>query len=359
VRTPRLGEHSGSEVATLALPNFFLIGAPKAGTTALHAALAGHPGLYLSPVKEPKYFLCDDAPPARLTGPGDAHSAREWVWQRDRYEALFDSAPPGALRGESTPLYLHDRAALERIRRAVPDAKLIAVLRDPVDRAHSNWMHLWSDGLETIGDFVEACDAEAGRVAAGYAPFWRYRGLGRYGEQLERLYEVFDPAQVHVLRYRELVDEPVATLAAIGRFLGVPVEGVTAAPAAENSRPYVPDSASARALGQVIRAGAAVGAWFPPRVWRRVSGPLIALRHRNGTNRPRLTPEERWAVLAPLVDDIRKLERITGQSFADWLGDEGRGEFAGRQAQASEAQAAGSAPAAVETAEPTGVPAGS
>ena len=129
------------------LPDFLIIGAPKAGTTALHAALAQHPQLYLSPVKEPKFFMCD-GPPRAQQGPGDAHSVREWIWERDRYETLFASAPAGALKGESTPFYLWDRDAHRRISALVPDIKLIAVLRDPVDRAYSNWMHLWSDGLE-------------------------------------------------------------------------------------------------------------------------------------------------------------------------------------------------------------------
>jgi hypothetical protein len=317
-----------------ALPDFYVIGAPKAGTTALHAALARHPGLHLSPVKEPKHFLGDGTPPARATqrGPGDAHSAREWVWSRPAYEALFAGAPAGALRGESTPFYLHDLAAHRRIAAATPHARLIAVLRDPVDRAHSNWMHLRSDGLEPIADVVAACDAEEERRRAGWAPFWRYRGLGRYGEQLEHLYTVFDPAQVHVLRYRQLVDDPVGTLAAIAAFLGV--EELAAPPAPENSRPYVGDSWRSRLFGPAIRAGASLGAHTPPQVWRHVSRPLVAALQRGGTPRPTLTPDERRAVLAPLVDDIRLLERVTGQSFADWLGDEGRGAFATRRAAA-------------------------
>ncbi len=106
----------------MALPDFFIIGAPKSGTTALHAALAPHPELFLSAVKEPKYFLCD-GPPPRTGGPGDAHSYREWIWQRDEYERLFDDAPPGTLRGESTPLYLADPDAHIRIRAAVPGAR--------------------------------------------------------------------------------------------------------------------------------------------------------------------------------------------------------------------------------------------
>src|SRR4051812_50137593 len=98
---------------TKRLPDFFIAGAPKAGTTALHAALATHPGLYLSPVKEPKYYLTGGRPPdrSRQRGPGDAHSAREGIWRRERYLALFDAAPPGAGRGEGTPVYPYGRDA--------------------------------------------------------------------------------------------------------------------------------------------------------------------------------------------------------------------------------------------------------
>ncbi len=81
----------------MALPEFFVAGAPKSGTTALHAALAQHPGLYLSPVKEPKFFLTDGPPPAQ-GGPGDAKTYREHVWRRPDYEALFDA---GAARRAS------------------------------------------------------------------------------------------------------------------------------------------------------------------------------------------------------------------------------------------------------------------
>ena len=100
----------------MALPDFLVAGVPKSGTTALHAALSRHPGLFLSPIKEPKFFLTDGPPPTK-GGPGDALTYREHVWQRDRYEALFDAAPAGTLRGEATPLYLYDQAAMARIGR--------------------------------------------------------------------------------------------------------------------------------------------------------------------------------------------------------------------------------------------------
>jgi hypothetical protein len=82
------------------LPDFLIVGAPKAGTSALHAALAQHPQLAMSAVKEPKYFLCGDAPPPLFTGPGDAHSRREWIWRRDDYLDLFADPSAEVLSGE-------------------------------------------------------------------------------------------------------------------------------------------------------------------------------------------------------------------------------------------------------------------
>ena len=81
------------------MPDFLVIGAPKAGTTALHVALSGHPGLYMSAIKEPKFFLTDGPPPIKGGGPGDALTYREHVWRRADYEALFDPAPSGTLKG--------------------------------------------------------------------------------------------------------------------------------------------------------------------------------------------------------------------------------------------------------------------
>ena len=175
------------------LPDALIIGAPKAGTSALHAALARHPQVYASPVKEPKYYMCCDAPPPTYRGPGDSHSQQEWVWRRQDYTALFDGAASGSVRLESTPFYLYLPSARRRIAEELPQAKLIVIVRDPIDRAYSNWIHLWVDGLEPIADFAEAWRAEDSRIAAGWAPFWHYRRLGRYGQQLDDLLEPRGP----------------------------------------------------------------------------------------------------------------------------------------------------------------------
>jgi Sulfotransferase family len=313
-------------VTSARVPDFFVIGAPKAGTTALHAALAQHPGLFLSTVKEPKFFLCDDRPPQTKGGPGDAHSAQEWVWQRDRYEALFADARVGVPRGESTPFYLADVAAQHRIRRANPEARLIAVLRDPVDRAHSNWTHLWSDGLEPLPEFMAAMAAEDDRVRDGWAPFWHYRRLGLYGAQLDHLYSLFPREQVLLLRYRDLVEDPVGSLERVTGFLGVDHHpAVDARP--ENVKPFVTPGSRTRTLANAVRAGATVGAYLPPGVWRTASRPLLRLLQAGGGNRPRLAVGHRRVLVELFADDIRLLERVTGESYEDWLGDEGPGEF--------------------------------
>jgi hypothetical protein len=100
---------------------------------------------------------------------------------------FFHGAPEQSVRLESTPFYLSVRGARHRIAEELPEAKLIIIVRDPIDRAYSNWMHRWVDGLEPIPDFVDAWHAEDSRVRAGWAPFWHYRRLGRYGEQLADL----------------------------------------------------------------------------------------------------------------------------------------------------------------------------
>ena len=262
-------------MTTPRLPDFLLVGAPKCGTSALHAALARHPGLFLSTPKEPKFFLTDGPPPRAGGGPGDVPTWGEHVWRRDAYEALFAAAPPGALCGESTVFYLYDRPAQRRIRDLLPDVRLIAVLRDPVERAHSNWAHLRGAGLEPEADFGAALALEPTRIAAGWAHFWHYVAQGRYGEQLEHLYGLFPREQVLLVRYRELRDAPVETADRVCRFLGVDTGVLTGVPRAH------------------VR----------PDVAGRTAGPSAA---------------ERAAALPLFADDVPRVAELTGWDLADW-----------------------------------------
>ena len=307
-------------------PDFLIIGAPKSGSTALHAALVAHPDLFLSVPKEPKFFLTDGTRPRMRgpgqRGPGDAHSAREWVWRSEDYARLFERAPAGALRGESTPFYLWSRDAHERIRSALPDVRMIAVIRDPVERAYSNWTHLWADGLEPEADFLSACHLEQQRIADGWAPFWRYQELGRYGEQLQHLYSLFPREQVFVLRYRDMVDHPHRTLDAICGFLGVRTGVLTSIPGTNVGR-WADDTPRNRRLRSAVRLGAAAGAHLPPQVWRQAEGRLLTRLQRESGPRPRIEAAARRELLAGYRDDVALLESLTGDSYGDWFGDGG------------------------------------
>jgi len=329
-------------------PDFLVIGAPKAGTTALHAALAQHPDVFVSTPKEPKYFLCDDAPPPHWGGPGDRHSQQEWIWQRRVYDDLFRPARPEQVRGESTPFYLWSRGAHRRIAEALPDVKLLAVVRDPVDRAYSNWMHLWSDGLEPEADFLTAYAMERARVEAGWAPFWRYGELGRYGEQLAHLHDHVDPARVLVLRYRDLVDSPSAAVDRACRFLGIR-EGLVDHIPRDNARAYARPGWRTRLLGPVVRGGAAAAQFAPPHLWRRASQPLVEQLAAGGAHRPRLTPEQRGPLVEAFADDVALLSSLTGEDFSDWLSPESRGAFDERASQATDAVEAADAAEAEPT----------
>jgi hypothetical protein len=309
----------------VALPDFFIAGVPKAGTTALHSALARHPSLYMSAVKEPKFFLTDGPPPAD-GGPGDIKTYREHVWRRSDYEALFDGARGDQIKGESTPFYLYNRDSQLRIKQLIPDAKMIVVLRDPVERAHSNWTHLWSAGLDPSGDFLDACAKEDQRIAAGWADFWRYIGLGMYGEQLSHLYTIFGREQVLLFKYRELLTDPVPVLNRACDFLGVrpgvlaelPRENVTAHPHATLRHSVV---AAAR------RASTALCALLPGHLGAGMTDQLEHMLQQDAAPRRPLTWEQREALIPRFKADIALLETITGEDFSNWL--QPRGESGG------------------------------
>ncbi len=305
----------------MALPDFFVAGAPKAGTTALHVALARHPALYLSAVKEPKFFLTDGPPPTQ-GGPGDVRTYREHIWRRADYEALFDGAPAGALRGESTPFYLYRHDAQIRIRNLIPAAKLIVVLRDPIERAHSNWTHLWSAGLDPIDDFVRACGAEERRIAAGWADFWHYIRLGMYGSQLEHLYAVFAREQVLVIRYRTMITDAASMLDRVCDFLGVRQGLLTEVPR-ENVTAHPPLTARHRSLARLLRAGSALATVMPGQLGAAITDRLEHSLQAGATARQPLTWEQRRALIPRFESDIRLLESLTGEDFSDWLAPRG------------------------------------
>jgi Sulfotransferase family len=246
-------------------PNFFLVGAAKSGTTSLYASLAAHPEIFLSPLKEPHYFSRFEV---------DRRTARlhRIVRDEESYRELFSGATTEPVVGEGSTSYLWDPQAPGRIAQAAPGARIVAILRDPVDRAYSHYLNDVREGFESR-TFLEAVTQELARPGEQRWPSL-YVGFGRYGEQLPRYLDRFDA--VHVLFFEQFVADAQGELRRVLEFLEVDPDRARVEAAAEN--PYArPRSELARRLfGSApvrLAARAVVPASLRPAgrrlVWRR------------------------------------------------------------------------------------------
>jgi hypothetical protein len=153
------------------MPNFLVIGAGRSGSTSLYHYLAQHPQIFMSPVKEPKFFALEGHA-LDFRGPGDERIRVDTTTTLTAYRSLFDGVRGELAVGEASTLYLSHEAAADAIARHVPEMKLIAILRDPAERAHSAFQHLTRDGYEPLANFEDALCDEPRRMAEG----WYYFG---------------------------------------------------------------------------------------------------------------------------------------------------------------------------------------
>lgn len=202
----------------MTMPNFMIIGAAKAGTSALYRYIKQHPDVYMSPKKEPHFFSFD-AQSKYTKGPGDTIPLA--ITDPEAYEALFDGVTSEVAIGEASPTYLYVSGAAERIAAKLPDVKMVAILRQPVDRAYSAFMHVVRDGRESLRDFSVALEAEYQRIAAGWGPIWHYIQGGFYHTQLMRFYDRFSSNQIKVLLYDDFRDNPVGVVRDVFSFIQV------------------------------------------------------------------------------------------------------------------------------------------
>lgn len=215
----------------MTLPNFFIIGAARSGTTSLYHYLNGHPEIFMSPIKETNFFALDERPCQEndylgFSWPRD----REWiedtfqnrtVTELDSYRTLFDKVTNEKAIGEASPFYLFSRHAPKRIRYHVPSAKLIAVLRHPVDRAYSHFVQHLRSEQESNSDFVHALEAEETSITERQGGTRRLLRTGFYYRQLKRYYDRFDSKQLRVATYDRFNADPRSLLREIFGFLEV------------------------------------------------------------------------------------------------------------------------------------------
>ncbi len=272
----------------MTLPNFLVIGAAKAGTTSLYHYLRQHPDVYMSPVKEPRYYSREATPRQQRT-------------LRRAYERLFDAVRSERAIGEASPQYLPSTAAPARIAAALPGVRLIVSLRNPADRAYSSYLGRLRGARESRG------------IEEAMRPGTYYVETSRYAPALARYYREFARDQIKVMLYEDLSADVHGLMRELFRFLEVDPTFVPDLRVRHNPA-MVPrwPRANAVLLGAVTVARNVLP--------ERLTGTGLAGRvQRSLLRKPDpLPPEVRRRLLVEFRDDIRETEALIGRSLEHW-----------------------------------------
>jgi hypothetical protein len=203
----------------LKLPTFLIIGANRAGTTSLFAYLAQHPDVFMPVVKEPMFFtgagkpqLQGDLNKASLSRPVATTTLEE-------YASLFEESQSGQLRGEASTSYLANPRCAAAIHDIIPDVRLVAILRNPIDRAFSNYLMYWGRGIETRTFDQCVLDEIEGRDHGIPQGRW-YLRLGLYADAIRRFQAVFGRDALLIASYDEFCENPRAVYARVLEHIG-------------------------------------------------------------------------------------------------------------------------------------------
>lgn len=279
-------------------PNLFIVGAPKGGTTTLWRYLDQHPDIYMSPAKEPNFFL-DPVPPVEPP-------------TEQAYLRLFARAGGERWLGEASGRYFSDPKTPDLIHAKVPDARILIALRDPVERAYSSYWHDVKFGIERrpFADVVDE-QLDASRVPVGSDPEKKHVYLSFYSQHVRRFLDVFGDA-VRTGFLEDLHAEPAREAASIFEFLDVEADVADeVAPGAHNVFAQPRNRVAARLMASP-RARAGGRAVFPEPVRTWVES--LVLRR---AKKPPLEPELRARLRAAFDVDREPLERLLGRP-APW-----------------------------------------
>ena len=303
-------------------PNLFIIGAPKAGTTSLYEYLRGHPDVYMSPIKEPAYFS-PDVPPQKVRFRYDA--------DLDRYLELFAGATDERYAGEASTYYIYSRMAPRLIHDFDPAARIVAMLRNPVEMAWALHGQRASHGREPIIDFETALAADNQPDAGGVGrreqvdKVGRYRDRARYADQLERWFDSFGRAGVHVIVFEDFVADTPGEFSRLLAWLGIDAG-------------YRPESFAVHNPSHTVRRGIVrtlintpPGRWATQRLLPRLIGFERSIRLAQGVKRSDVgrTTEKRKPIPdrvrrqleADLMPDVDRLSAMLDRDMAAfWFG---------------------------------------
>ncbi|MEM7167637.1 MAG: sulfotransferase domain-containing protein [Planctomycetota bacterium] len=298
-------------------PDFLVIGARKAGTTSLYYALAQHPQIFMSPVKEPRFFTFEGSPPA-FRKPAAAKWDFVAITDRAEYQALFAGAAPHQLCGEASPIYSSGyrcEETADNIQRTIPAAKLIMILRHPAERAWSEFHYQRQLGNEPCPSLEEALACEDAPHRAAISPDLLYFRTGLYSAHLKHYYDRFPPEQIRVFLYEDWQQEPETVLEGAVCFLelesghGFNVER-------HNPTIHVRSRRLARWLETESAPRKVARAVLPGRLRHALSRRLRRWTY----TRPRPMPSALRRELTTLYrDDIESLQALIGRDLSHWL----------------------------------------
>jgi len=309
-------------------PNFFIVGAPKAGTTSLYSYLDQHPEVYMSAIKEPHFFADEIReenlePQTRremarqhgdlrkfLSGPMHGKRFGGIVTEWEDYCRLFSNARNELALGEASVCYLWSPTAPERIAKRIPDAKILVMLRDPAERAYSQYLHGLSNGA-IRWSFREHIRRNLRHSATQFSVHYPFLEFGLYSEQLRRYQKQFRQ-NVWVGLHQDFEDRPLEIYHDICRFLGI---GEEFSPNMERRHleSQVPHLSSA---GWLKRSG------FWQAAAPRVPSSARALMRRMLIRRPgtnRMDAADRNYLVDFYREDIGKLADLLGRDLDGWL----------------------------------------
>ncbi|MBF0445136.1 MAG: sulfotransferase [Magnetococcales bacterium] len=288
-------------------PNFFIIGAPKCGTTSMAAWLTAHPQIYMSPIKEPHYFNMD-------------HKHGE-IKTLSSYNAQFaDANGQEKAIGEASVWYLTSKVAVANILKFNPDAKFIVMLRNPIEMVTSLHDQMLFSQYEHIEDFTQAWQLQEERKNGKAIPascvepqFIIYGDRCKLGEQLQRLYAQVPHKQVHVITMDQLKKDPQKEYKKTLEFLNVPDDGRIdfAVHNLAKARRSLPLRKAVEWLGRLKIALGITGGL----------GILNAIEKNNQKTRkrPPLPPQTKLILQDHFRDDIHLLEKLLERDFSHWL----------------------------------------
>lgn len=296
----------------MTLPNFLIVGAAKAGTTSLYNYLDQHPQVYMSPRKEPRYFAPEYYTTFYHHAIGNLY--RENGLSRQEYEALFDGVTDEIAIGEASTEYLFFEKSAERIKQTIPDAKILIVLRNPIERAFSAYCFHVRDGRETLS-FEEALAQEPIRAEQHWQVGWLYKRGGFYYDQVNRYYKLFENHKIKIILWKDLNDDPQAVCAEIFDFLGVDPSFVP-----ELSRANKSIRPRSQALNRYVFKNRSlkkrIRSLLPAKMYAVLANPLKKLFY---AEKDSIQPQLKAHLRKCYYDDVRKLERLISRDLSHWI----------------------------------------